>query len=557
MEKWSTYSSFQRTRGVLRLLANIIEDLYQQENNIDMILPGDINLGKPGIRQEFLKHIGIEYEGVIASDIAGIEAKAQSLDKDNRQWKHLAQRIANTIFFHSFSADDSEKGTTLSYIKLAVLHSGGIPALVTDVLQKLNNELWYLNNRVDVYYFSRIPNLNRMILDKKELFNQTYEAELRRLIDQEVGRKFTAYLWPGSSDDIADNRSLKLIILRPEDDGSQIPAWIERKGNSFREYQNTLFFALADTAAFAKMREDVKTYLALQEIESTVKSGEMPQLEIKRDEIQRRLRDLKRDFSYNVRRMYHTLQFGQRKLDLGQPTAGSENMSSWYWRELTDGNVGAIVEQLGYRIIVNKLLAANEKVSAEVILDQFYKNTELPVPAQSEVVARAIQLGIQEKALGLTEMSGDDLDPYKLKYGDDMSLGAVAFEPGVYIVSASKAEELKANIPSPPKLPELEDEDIQDKPPEEEVVLPTPTTVTPAVGKYKRVRLVINDIPAGKIADVNRGVLLPLSSLVKDMKFKLEIDVTSEEGVPKATLENKIKETIRQIGAWLSDEDVG
>jgi hypothetical protein len=556
MEKWSTFASFQRTRGVLRLLANIIEDLYQRESNIDLIMPGDINLGKPGIRQEFLKHIGVEYEGVITSDIAGIEAKAQALDKANRQWKHLAQRIANAIFFHSFSADDSEKGATLSYIKLAVLHSGGIPALVTDVLQKLNNELWYLNNRVDVYYFSRIPNLNRMILDKKELFNQTYEVELRSIIDKEIGRKLAAYLWPDSNDAIADNRSLKLIILRPEDDGSQIPAWIERKGQAFREYQNTLFFALADTAAFAKMREDVKTYLALQEIEAGIKSGDTPQLETKKDEIQRRLRDLKRDFSYNVRRMYHTLQFGQRKLDLGQPTAGSEDMSTWYWRELTDGNVGAIVEQLGYRIIVNKLLAENDQVATSVILDQFYKNPDLPVPAQPEVVTRAIQLGIHEKALGLTEMSGDELDPYKLKYGkeDDVPLTAISFEPGVYVVSAQKAEELLAKIPPPPTLPGLEDEQIQVEPPEEKVVAPTPTTPTPAADKYKRVRLIINDIPAGKIADVNRGVLLPLSSLVKDMKFKLEIDVTSQEGVPKATLENKIKETIRQIGAWLSDE---
>ena len=35
---------------------------------------------------------------------------------------------------------------------------------------------------------------------------------------------------------------------------------------------------------------------------------------------------------------------------------------------------------------------------------------------------------------------------------------------------------------------------------------------------------------------------MPLSSLVKDIKFTLEIDVTREEGVPQATLENKIKE---------------
>jgi hypothetical protein len=557
-EKWSTFSSFQRTRGVLRLLANVVEDLYQREVNVDMILPGDINLEKPGIRQEFLKHIGSEYEGVISSDIAGHEAKSQALDKANRSWKHLAQRISNGIFVHSFSADDSEKGITLPYIKLAVLRSDTIPAMVTDVLQKLGNELWYLNSRGDNYYFSRIPNLNRMILDKKELFNQAYEAELETIIGKEVGRKFTTYLWPTSSDGILDNRSLKLVILRPEDDGSRIPEWIERKGNAFREYQNTLFFAVADIAAFAKMREDVKTYLALQEIEGTVKSGDMPQLETKRDEIQRRLRDIRRDFSYNVRRMYHTLQFGPRKLDLGQPTAGDEDMSTWYWRELTDGNVGAIVEQLGYRIIVNKLLAGNDHVATGVILDQFYKNPDLPVPAQPEVVARAIQLGVQEKALGLTAIKDDELDPHQLKFGPGLSLtlDSVTFEAGVYVVTAQKAAELLAKIPPPPAV---EPEPETPLPPGGGVI-PEPPPTTPAPGptpptdKYTRVRLVISDIPAGKIADVNRGVLLPLSSLVKDMKFTLEIDVASEEGISQATLENKIKETIRQIGAWVKEE---
>jgi hypothetical protein len=232
-------------------------------------------------------------------------------------------------------------------------------------------------------------------------------------------------------------------------------------------------------------------------------------------------------------------------------------MSSWYWRELTDGNVGAIVERLGYRIIVNKLLAGNEQVAASVILDQFYKNPELPAPAQPEVVARAIQLGVQEKALGLTEMRGDALDPHKLNYGETVPLDSIDFESGLVVVSPGKAEALLAQIPPPPSLPGLEkDDEAGVKPPAEEVTPspPTPTAVPPAVDKYNRVRLVIKEIPAGKIADVNRGVLLPLSSLVKDMKFTLEIDVTSEEGVPKATLENKIKETIRQIGAYLSDE---
>jgi len=38
--KWGSFPKFQRTRGVLRLLANVLEDLYNRETNIDLILPG-------------------------------------------------------------------------------------------------------------------------------------------------------------------------------------------------------------------------------------------------------------------------------------------------------------------------------------------------------------------------------------------------------------------------------------------------------------------------------------------------------------------------------------
>jgi hypothetical protein len=563
-EKWSTFSSFQRTRGVLRLLANVVEDLYQREIALDLILPGDINLEHPQIRREFLKHIGPEYEGVIGSDIAGHEAKAQALDQANRPWKHLAQRISTGIFFHSFSADDSEKGVSLPYIKLATLRSDTIPALVTDVLQRLGNELWYLNSRADAYYFSRIPNLNRMILDKKELFNEAYEPKMREIIEGEIGHKFRTYLWLETSGGkapagIPDNRELKLIILHPKDAGDQIPNWIERHGESFREYKNTLFFALADTGAFVKLREDVKTTLALEEIKAGVDSGETPQLEAKQDEIQRRLRAIERDFSFNVRRMYHTLRFDDRQIDLGQPVAGSETLSNWYWRELTSSDVGAIVIQLHYRMLVNKFLSAHSQLSAAKLLDQFYKEPTLPVPAEEGVVARAIQLGVQEGALGLAEMRDGEIAPETLRYNEEIPLLAVSFDEGVYVLSRERCEEILAQIA-------LEEEKVGEgmevtgagevsvvEPGVKERPEPKPPT-KPTEKRYHRVRLVVADIPTSKIADVNRGVFMPLSSAAGEVTFTMEIDVTSEDGISEATLENKIKETIRQIGANLRDE---
>jgi hypothetical protein len=49
---------------------------------------------------------------------------------------------------------------------------------------------------------------------------------------------------------------------------------------------------------------------------------------------------------------------------------------------------------------------------------------------------------------------------------------------------------------------------------------------------------------------------MPISAAVGDFKFTLKIDVESAEGISQATLETKIKETIRQIGAWVVKEDV-
>ena len=78
-ERWSTISTFQRTRGVLRLLAEIVGDLYKREHPAPMIQPAHLNLAESTSRREFLKHIGNEFEGVIAADIAGTNAKAPKM----------------------------------------------------------------------------------------------------------------------------------------------------------------------------------------------------------------------------------------------------------------------------------------------------------------------------------------------------------------------------------------------------------------------------------------------------------------------------------------------
>jgi len=55
--------------------------------------------------------------------------------------------------------------------------------------------------------------------------------------------------------------------------------------------------------------------------------------------------------------------------------------------------------------------------------------------------------------------------------------------------------------------------------------------------KYREVILRIEDIPTTKIADLNRGVLLPVSREIGSFKLTLEIDIENEDGISKETLE--------------------
>jgi hypothetical protein len=68
------------------------------------------------------------------------------------------------------------------------------------------------------------------------------------------------------------------------------------------------------------------------------------------------------------------------------------------------------------------------------------------------------------------------------------------------------------------------------------------------------VRLVIEGVPAGRIADVNHGNLMPISRAVGDFTFSLTVDVTDEEGIACSTLEQTVKETVRQVGARVVEE---
>ena len=160
-ERWSTFSTFQRTRGVLRFLAEVLGDLYKREHPAPLIQPAHINLANTSIRTELVKHIGNQFDGVIASDITGPNANAPRIDKEMgseySKFK-VATNLATAVFFYSFSGAAERRGITVQRLRVAFLREGIPFPIVGDAIKRLDDELYFLHSDKSLYYFLSSPN---------------------------------------------------------------------------------------------------------------------------------------------------------------------------------------------------------------------------------------------------------------------------------------------------------------------------------------------------------------------------------------------------------------
>ncbi|GFP42119.1 hypothetical protein HKBW3C_01245, partial [Candidatus Hakubella thermalkaliphila] len=271
-ERWGSYPTFQRTRGVLRLVAEVVADLYGGKVVSPLIQSSIVNLENQTIRREFIKHIGNEYDSVISADIAGKNAKAPRIDKEmGSEYERYgtAKGIATSVFLYSFSAGASRE-TTLPRIRVALLREGIPATIVGDAVAKLEEELWYFHSERKQYAFRNQPNLNRVIVDREETISEDrIREELKGLIQKNAGRALEVYLWPESASDIPDNKNLKLAILSPScsydsDKGKRLAAELfEKAGLGFRVYKNTLFILLIDDNQHVFLNKALRRLLAL------------------------------------------------------------------------------------------------------------------------------------------------------------------------------------------------------------------------------------------------------------------------------------------------------
>jgi hypothetical protein len=431
-ERWGSFPTFQRTRGVLRLLALVISSLYRKGERKSFISLSDFDLNEEDIRKELVKHLETGYESVIAADITGKDAGAKVVDRSlgsAYEPYHFGTKTANAIFMYSFSAGRA-RGASLNQIKLACAFPPVPSSIVVEAVEQLRKRLWYLSD--EGLYFDKIPNLNKVILDKKDTIeDRELVEEERRILQAHIkDETLKAFLWPTSSRDIPDGKELKLVVLRERGRAREI--W-ENRGDAPRIYRNTLVFLVPQDEGRAKFEDFLREKMAWERIKGDESLKLTPE---QQNRVEERVMEMKGREYEELRRFYRVLLLPERdgfkELDMGIPSVGGrENITGEVYELLRSEE--RLLERMSPQFIKDKYLMEKDYLETKALLENFYRTPGEFMLTSQDALRSAIKEGVKGKLFGLGKLTyeGQVICEH---FGEECS---PAFEEGEVIVSAN------------------------------------------------------------------------------------------------------------------------
>ena len=283
-EDWSTIPQFQRTRGVLRVMANCISRLYRSQDSAPLIMPGSIPFHDSRVSDEFVTLLGKQWDAVMG-EVDKDNNKADELDDGSQRFQEVggaARRVARAVFLGS-ARGGAQVGVDRRQIHLGVVLPGqGVPRY-NEALDALSGQLHYMYNDAGRYYFHAEPNLNRLANDREaQVTDREITDRIRRFLEESepVARSYgrmPVALFPSGSEEIPDDETARLVILpmsKPMQTRSQerdlareeALEILRKRGEAGRSKRNTLLFLAAKSDSVRKLRDEARRYLAWDSI---------------------------------------------------------------------------------------------------------------------------------------------------------------------------------------------------------------------------------------------------------------------------------------------------
>ena len=283
-EDWAVMPGFQRTRGVLRIMATCISRLYQEQDPSLLIMPANLTLDDPALADEFTRLLaksGGNWDPVV-KEVDSHGSRTDQIDQSSQSFIEVgsaARRVARTVFLGS-ATGRAVKGVTMRQIHLGVVEPGQGVAVYNDALSRMTGNLYFLYNLDDRYYFHTQENLNKVAIDRAAAYTEDdIHSEIVSRLQRAIGRDSSVQICPTSPDLVKDSETIQYVILPPQaslpsrEKETDIASEAARKilkysgdGEKQRTFRNTLLFIAARRDNIRELRKLIKNYLAWNSI---------------------------------------------------------------------------------------------------------------------------------------------------------------------------------------------------------------------------------------------------------------------------------------------------
>ena len=438
--RWASNHDFQRTRGVLRLLAAIISDLWKRQTSLSganlLIDAGDVNFANLDALSGQLKRLyGNGFDAVITADVSGSASNAAKIDRNKGEYGnyYLAEGISSVILMNSFGTDGAKRGVSTKDIKLNLLEpdsfNHNLINSALDELEAAGYYLYYAQSGADKrYWFHTKPNINILINQAKNDINNTdIEAEIVERINRKSRfvNQFNVLVHP--TGDVPEQQKLTLVILNPQfhaDENSvanNTKRYIEqiatKKGNGERIYRNTMLFLGVTNYGLTQLMIAAKEYLACRKISEEYDS------QLERDQKE----DLRRRIEEENKKVEIALVNAYSSVMKYSVKSGLQTLTIKQFRETFDGQINEnvfgtlktdewILDSVGLGTLRNNNLfpTLEQSVKAKDVYEAFIRFDDKPMVTNSEAVRRSLIKYCAEGAFCIAFGDGKEFSKYYL-----------------------------------------------------------------------------------------------------------------------------------------------
>jgi len=468
--RWGSHPDFQRTRGVLRLLASILGDLWKRRQGSTatqhLIQPCHIRWSVDALQAALTRLWGPPYQSVAAADVIGDRSNAGIFDEErggDYRREAIGQGLASAMLLGSFGGQAGRSGFSSKDLKLACSRQGLNWNYTDGALLELENRCFYLHTTTagslgKRYWFGTKPTLNKLVVQyrqqsAKENFGEEILEDLRVESQKGALAGATWRVIVNPAEDLPEQKSLTLLILPPwlawDENGGAKNAIQEhvksisiRCGGKDRLYRNTLLFLVGTARGLSKLRQAHRERAALE----SVRADYWDQLdEEQREDLKKRL-DAARKAALEVLGPAYTIALRVRGQEVEPYTLSDARRTfqehlGYVWTTLVEDEEW-ILRRVGSVTLESAGLIPKEGgLRLKDAVEAFLRFTDKPMVAAKEAVAAGLAQACADGLVGVGRAGS--LSTLQTRYCKQ-SVSLDPSEDGVWIIPPFTPEPTKA-----------------------------------------------------------------------------------------------------------------